>query len=130
MRLTMKEKNYNIGKIDIIILTLLRDNKELYGLEIQNEIKKKQNRTIALATIYYSLKRLKRLEYITVSRYDKSGSNRGGRPKTYFRINDDGRGVLNQYVEDMENIGLFSPSLAMMKVIQILKRNFLTFRFV
>lgn len=117
----MENKKYNMGKMDIVILTLLRDNEELSAIEIQNLIKQKQKRTIALATIYYTLNRLEKYKYITISRHEKCGANRGGRPKTYFRLNNSGLIILNKHIEDLENIGLISPSLAITKIGQLLK---------
>ena len=75
-----------ISKLDenvLLIILSLKDN--AYIVTIKTRLEKYLNRNISLGTLFLSLKRLTRDEYI-ITKISKAASKQGGRAKKYYRL--------------------------------------------
>ena len=91
------ESQLRKGILEFIILLFLKD-KEYYGYELINEIKKFTSMTISEGTIYPLLNRLKKEGLITSSWVEMET----GVPRKYYTITEEGKNVL----EEMKDVWL------------------------
>ncbi len=87
------------GYIDIIIISVLQ-HKAMYGYEIAKTIKEKTNESFEMkeATLYVSLKRLEKRNYLEGYWNDDKGT--GGGRRRYYRITEEGREFLKEKVNE------------------------------
>ncbi|MCC5423433.1 PadR family transcriptional regulator [Clostridium botulinum] len=87
------------GYIDTIVLSVLQ-NDDIYGYEIAKRIKEKSKEEFEIkeATLYVSLKRLEKKNYLKGYWNDDEGS-RGGR-RRYYTITEEGRNYFSVKVKE------------------------------
>lgn len=85
------------GTVDLLILSVIKEN-DNYGYEISKAIKERTAGSFELqeATLYLSLKRLEKQRAIASYWGDQT---HGGRRK-YYSITDEGRTLLERYIQD------------------------------
>ncbi|WP_055668633.1 PadR family transcriptional regulator [Desnuesiella massiliensis] len=78
------------GYIDTIIISVLLEN-DMYGYEIAKRIKEKSKIEFEIkeATLYVSLKRLEKKNYLEGYWNDSEGT--GGGRRRYYRVTDEGK---------------------------------------
>ena len=79
----------------LVLLALVRLKDEAYGVTIHNEIVRRARRDVTVAAVYKTLERLED-KGLAVSSIGEPTAERGGRRKTYFRIQPAGRRALAQ----------------------------------
>ncbi|WP_411681666.1 PadR family transcriptional regulator [Clostridium thailandense] len=87
------------GYIDTIILCVLQ-NGDMYGYEIAKKIKEKSKEEFEIkeATLYVSLKRLEKKNYLEGYWNDNEGT--GGGRRRYYKITEEGRKFLSDKVKE------------------------------
>jgi PadR family transcriptional regulator PadR len=87
------------GYIDIIVLSVLQ-NHDMYGYEIAKKIKEKSKEEFEMkeATLYVSLKRLEKKNYLKGYWNDDKGS--GGGRRRYYTITDEGKNYFSVKVKE------------------------------
>jgi PadR family transcriptional regulator, regulatory protein PadR len=96
------------GYIDTIILSVLQEG-DMYGYEIAKRIKEKSKEGFQIkeATLYVSLKRLEKKEYLRGYWNDNEGT--GGGRRRYYNITELGRSFFAERVEEWKILkGLLS----------------------
>ena len=85
------------GYIDTIVLSVLQ-NGDLYGYEIAKRIKEKSKEGFVIkeATLYVSLKRLEKRNFLEGYWNDDEGS--GGGRRRYYKITNEGRNYFSDKV--------------------------------
>ncbi|MHC6180286.1 PadR family transcriptional regulator [Clostridium sp. JNZ X4-2] len=93
------EKEMLKGYIDIIIISVLQRN-PMYGYEIAKKIKEKSNENFQIkeATLYVSLKRLEKRNYLQ-GYWDDSEGTGGGR-RRYYKITEEGKNFFRKKVKE------------------------------
>jgi len=79
----------------IVMLSLLRLGEDAYGMTIRQDIERRTERPAAIGAVYAALDRLEEKGYIT-SREGETTRGRGGRSKTYYRVNAAGLHAVRQ----------------------------------
>ena len=79
----------------IVMLAILRDGADAYGVSITQEIQRETRRDVTLASVYTTLARLEAKGYVT-SELGKPTAARGGRRKRHYRVTTAGRRALRQ----------------------------------
>lgn len=91
------------GYIDSIVLSVLY-GEDMYGYLIAKKIKEKSKNEFEIkeATLYVSLKRLEKKEYLRGYWNDTEGTS-GGR-RRYYSITEEGKECFNKNVESWANL--------------------------
>lgn len=86
-----------LGELEhLILVAALRLEAEAYGAAIVEEIESRTGRDISQAAAYIALQRMERKGMI-VGRDEADGDpSRGGRPRRYFRLTDEGMNKLER----------------------------------
>lgn len=74
---------------ELLLLTVASLYDNAYGVAIQDELRKKGKRSVALSTIHITLFRLERKGWLS-SRFDGATPERGGRRKHMYRVTNSG----------------------------------------
>jgi DNA-binding PadR family transcriptional regulator len=74
---------------ELVLLTVASLYDSAYGVAIQEELRKKGKRSVALSTIHITLFRLERKGWLH-SRFDGATPERGGRRKHMYRVTNSG----------------------------------------
>ena len=77
----------------IVLLAILRVQRDAYGVTIANEIHRETRRDITLASVYTTLARLEQKGFIA-SELGEPTAARGGRRKRYYTVTTPGRRAL------------------------------------
>lgn len=92
------EKELLKGYIDIIVLSVLK-HKDMYGYEIGKTIKQaNKNFQMKEATLYVSLKRMEKRNYL--EGYWNDDENTGGGRRRYYRITQEGLNFFREKVQE------------------------------
>ncbi|AZV56583.1 PadR family transcriptional regulator [Clostridium sp. AWRP] len=92
------EKELLKGYIDIIVLSVLK-HKDMYGYEIGKTIKQEnKNFEMKEATLYVSLKRMEKRNYL--EGYWNDDENSGGGRRRYYRITQEGLNFFGEKVQE------------------------------
>jgi len=87
-------KNDNLGEFEqLALLAVMRLGDEAYGARIQEELDGTARRPAAISTIYITLTRLESKGMVSSSMGSPT-SERGGKPRRYFRIEPAGVAAL------------------------------------
>jgi len=87
-------KNDNLGEFEqLALLAVMRLGDEAYGARIQEELDGTAQRTAAISSIYITLTRLESKGMVH-SWMGSPTSERGGKPRRYFRIEPAGAAAL------------------------------------
>ena len=91
----MAKGNY-LGEFEyIVMLSLLRLGDDAYGMTIRQDIEENTQRPIAVGAVYAALERLEEKGYIK-SKEGEATRGRGGRSKTYYKVNGAGLEAVRQ----------------------------------
>lgn len=92
-------KGDHLGEFEqLMLLAILRLNDNAYGVTIRREIESRAQRTVASGAIYATLERMIEKGYIS-GREGEPEPTRGGRPKTFYRIEAPGLAALSLWDE-------------------------------
>ena len=69
----------------LVLLALIRLGDEAYGVPIAKAIEESSGRSVAIGSLYLTLKRLEQKKLVSSYRGEPTKA-RGGRAKTYFRV--------------------------------------------
>ena len=96
---------------ELILLTVALLNEEAYGVAIQNELKKKANRNVAISAIHSALNRLSNKGFVE-SHLGEATAERGGKRKRIFSVTAFGIKSLEQSKELKESYWTEIPQLS------------------
>ncbi|MEN5233113.1 lineage-specific thermal regulator protein [compost metagenome] len=88
------------GTLSFLVLSILKDEKEYYGYDLINEIKKRTAIEIAEGTLYPLMNRLKD-ENLVVSKWVEQSS---GIPRKYYNITSSGIDTVVEMTKYWNNI--------------------------
>lgn len=74
----------------LVLLALVKLGEDAYGVTVAQEIEASSGRTVAVGSLYLTLKRLEQKKLVS-SRRGEPTAERGGRAKTHFRVT--GKGI-------------------------------------
>jgi PadR family transcriptional regulator PadR len=95
---------YSLGQFELkAMLAVMQRRNYAYGLEIQEELKEKTGREVAVGAIYTTLARLKARKLVD-SRLGDRHSDRLGRPRRYFWVTAAGFQAINDAREEMRSL--------------------------
>lgn len=94
----------SLGRTETFILAVLADGRELYGVEMQREIKVHIGRDLSLGSIYGALTRLEKRRYIEIASIGEATKKRGGRKKIYFKATEKGVGILRDTILEYDRV--------------------------
>ena len=69
----------------MVLLALIKLGDDAYGVTVALEIETSSGRSVAIGSLYLTLKRLEQKKLVT-SRRGEPTAERGGRAKTHFRV--------------------------------------------
>jgi PadR family transcriptional regulator PadR len=98
----------------LVLLAILREGEDAYGVPIRRAIVARSGRDVSLAAVYKTLTRLEE-KGLVVGRLGEPTAERGGRRKRYFSVTAAGRRSLRQSVEVLRrmarglDLGLDTP---------------------
>jgi len=79
-------KKFQLGEFEeIVLLTVAVLDQEAYGFGIKEEIESRQERSVSIGALQSALRRMENKGYLT-SQKGEGSTERGGRPKLFFRI--------------------------------------------
>ncbi len=87
----------------LILLAIVRLEKNAYGATLRQEIEKRTGRTVAIGAIYTTLERLERKSYVR-SKVGEPTPERGGRRKKFYRLEPLGAKALNRSCHDFKRM--------------------------
>lgn len=85
----------------MVLLTLIRQHPNAYGVSIHTELVERAGREVALAQIYATMDRLEAKGFVS-SRKGEATPERGGRRKKYFEITGKGQKALSESLSAMD----------------------------
>ncbi len=100
---------------ELILLTVALLNEEAYGVAIQNELKRKANRKVAISAIHSALNRLEAKGFVE-SKLGEATPERGGKRKRIFSITAFGIKSLEQAKELKESFWTEIPQLSIQDI--------------
>jgi PadR family transcriptional regulator, regulatory protein PadR len=75
-----------LGGVELLVLlALIKLGDDAYGVTIAREIQASSGRSVAVGSLYLTLKRLEEKQLVS-SRRGEPTAERGGRAKTFFRV--------------------------------------------
>lgn len=77
----------------VVLLAVLREDNEGYGMSIRREIEERVGRDVTIGAVYATLDRLERKGYVR-SHEGEATPVRGGRAKRLFAVTPDGAAAL------------------------------------
>ena|SRR5438067_3279495 len=98
----------------LVLLAVLREGDEAYGVPVRRAIADRSGRDVSLAAVYKTLTRLEEKGFVT-AHVGEPTPERGGRRKRYYTVTVAGRRALRQSVEVLRrmsrglDLGLESP---------------------
>ncbi len=96
MRKSKENKLNYLGEFEeLVLLAILRLDKNAYGVSIRSEIERQTERLTSAGAVYTTLGRLEKKNYIS-SWEGEATTERGGRAKRYFQIESSGAEALRQ----------------------------------
>ena len=91
----MKSPEPYLGEFEqLVLLALLRLDRNAYGVTIWEELQERSGRKTSLSAVYTTLGRLEQKGYVS-SRVGEPTPERGGRRKKYIRLEPKGARALN-----------------------------------
>jgi DNA-binding PadR family transcriptional regulator len=77
----------------LVLLALLRQGNDAYGMEVRVEIERRTGREVSYGAVYTTLDRLERKGFVA-HRMGEAIPERGGRARKYFTVRPAGREAL------------------------------------
>ena len=87
----------------LLLLAMVRLEKNAYGATLRKDIEKRTGRTIAIGAVYTALDRLQRKGFVA-SRVGQPTPERGGRRKRFYRLEPRGAKALNHSYRDFKSM--------------------------
>jgi len=87
----------------LVLLALLRQGREAYGISICQDIADRTGRDVSLGSVYKTLDRLE-TKGLVVSRMGEPTAERGGRRKKYFDLQAIGRRALKESLASLRRM--------------------------
>jgi DNA-binding PadR family transcriptional regulator len=99
----MSGRDY-LGEFEhIVILALLRLDKQAYGVTVRREIQGRIKREVSIGAVYATLDRLQAKGYVNSYRGDPT-PERGGRSKRFFRVTAKGMAAVSRTRQALERM--------------------------
>lgn len=100
------DKLVALGDLEkFILLAILNNRNDAYGVEIRREIKDRINKDVSVGALYTTLDRLEAKSFLE-SRIGESTEERGGRAKKYFQVTALGQKTLKQSLQEISQMNL------------------------
>jgi PadR family transcriptional regulator PadR len=87
----------------MVLLALLRQGSEAYGVSITDDIAERTRRDVSLGSVYKTLERLED-KGLVISRIGEPTAERGGRRKKHFKLMAAGQRALKQSISALRNM--------------------------
>ena len=87
----------------LIVVLALGDG--AYGVAIRNELSRRTQRTHSFGAVYTTLDRLS-VKGLLTSRLGEATPERGGQPKRFFKLTDEGHETLARALQTQQALGL------------------------
>jgi len=87
----------------MVLLAVLRLEKEAYGVTIREELERETSRTIAFGTVYKTLGRMEGKGFVQ-SRMGEPTGERGGRRKKLYEMTPAGLAIARRSVADLRSL--------------------------
>ena len=86
----------SLGEFEqLVLLAILRVGEGAYAVPVINEIEEQTDRSVSHAAVYIALRRLEEKGLVT-SRLAEATSERGGRGKRYYQVDQSARELLQE----------------------------------
>lgn len=107
---TTQDKIVALGDLEkFILMAIINNHNNSYGVEIRHEIKEKINKDVSVGALYTTLERLENKNFIKSS-MGEATEERGGRAKKYFQVTALGQNTLNQSLREIAQMHNFNLS--------------------
>ena len=110
----MPDKSTSLGELEaLVLLAVLRQDGEAYGVPVRDEIRRRAGRSLTLGTVYKTLMRLE-AKGLLATRTSAPEPRRGGRRRKLYRLTALGRRALQRTLATLDRMadGLPIPSTA------------------
>jgi PadR family transcriptional regulator, regulatory protein PadR len=87
----------------VVMLAIMRKHPDAYGVSIFEELAKRLEKEVAMATIYATLEKLEKKGFVK-SRQGAPTAERGGRAKMFFAITGKGQAALNASLNALDRL--------------------------
>lgn len=87
----------------LVLLAILRLGDDVYGVPIVDEIRRRTGRKVARAAVYVTLRRLEK-KGLVGSWMGEPTDERGGKPRRYVKVEDEGRRLLRESRSAMDEM--------------------------
>jgi len=87
----------------LVLLALIRQGADAYGVPVCDDIAERTGRPISLGAVYKTLERLED-KGLVASRFGEPTAERGGRRKKYYRLLAAGERALKQSLAGLRNM--------------------------
>lgn len=105
-----QDKIVALGDLEkFILMAIINNNNNSYGVEIRHKIKEKINKDVSVGALYTTLERLENKGFIKSS-MGEATEERGGRAKKYFQVTALGLNTLNQSLREIAQMSNFNLS--------------------
>jgi len=105
------DKIISLGDLErFILLAIINNHNNAYGVEIKRTIKEKINKDVSVGALYTTLDRLENKSFLTSNTGDAT-EERGGRAKKYFQVTASGVNTLNQSLHEIAQMANLTPIL-------------------
>jgi len=91
-----REPEYHLGGFEeLVLLAIIRLQKDAYGVKIRQLLEEEVRRTVSLGSVYTTLDRLEHKGYVS-SFLGEATAERGGKAKRFFEVEGGGAEALSQ----------------------------------
>jgi PadR family transcriptional regulator, regulatory protein PadR len=97
MTMTLKQTE------QVVMLAILRKQPDAYGVSIYEELEKRLDKEVPMATIYATLETLEKKGFVK-SKQGQATAERGGRAKMFFEITGKGQAALNASLSALDRL--------------------------
>ena len=87
----------------VVMLAILRKQPDAYGVSIYEELEKRLDKEVPMATIYATLESLEKKGFVK-SKHGQATAERGGRAKMFFEITGKGQSTLNASLNALDRL--------------------------
>jgi PadR family transcriptional regulator, regulatory protein PadR len=87
----------------VVMLAILRKQPDAYGVSLFEELEKRLEKEVPMATIYATLEKLEKKGFVK-SRQGPATAERGGRAKMFFEITGKGQKALNASLNALDRL--------------------------
>lgn len=95
---------HGLGEFEqLVLLAILQIGQDVYGVPIVEEIERRTGRPVARAAVYVTLRRLEKKGLLR-SWMGEPTDERGGKPRRYVSVEQEGRQALRESREAMDEM--------------------------